>query len=112
MAENDPQYGAVLDPGYFEWLQRIVKDGKTVYYRPPIYKGLTGKEFPWDAILKKHNPYFLDSTVAWMFAFAYEYCDVDEIGLFGIDFATDEERRKQRKGTKHFIELFRLVKAA
>ena len=108
MADNDPQYGAVIDPGYFQWLQRIADEGKMVYFRPPLYPGMKGELFPWDEILAKHDPYFLDSTVAWMFAFVYEFCDVDEIGLWGVDFATDEERRKQRKGTKHFIELFKL----
>jgi len=106
MVDNDPQYGAVIDPGYFEWLAMIGKE-KQVYYRPPIYPGLTGIEFPWDELKDKHCGYFLDSTVAWMMAFALEYENPPEIGLWGIDFATDAERMKQRKGTKHFMELFK-----
>src|SRR3990167_3287514 len=107
MEENDPQkHDAVLDHGYFAWLQSIVPE-KTVYYRPPVYPGLSGDIIPWDEIRAEHSDYFLDSTISWMMAFCYEACDVDEVGLFGIDFATDAERRKQRKGAKHFIELFR-----
>lgn len=107
MAENDPALGPVLDKDYFAWLQDVATR-KKVYYKPPIYEGLTGEEFPWDALREKHCGYFLDSTVAWMMAMCLEYCDVDEIGLFGIDFATDEERMKQRKGAKHFAELFKM----
>jgi len=107
MAENDPQYGTVLDHGYFDWLRSIANE-KKVYYRPPLYPGLKGETIPWDDILEKHYGYFLDSTIAWMLAFAYECFDIEQIGIWGIDFATDEERRKQRKGTKHFIELFKL----
>jgi hypothetical protein len=107
MAENDPALGPVLDHDYFAWLVDIA-DRKKVYYRPPIYEGLKGIDFPWDDIRKRHCGYFLDSTVAWMMALCYDYCEVDEIGLFGIDFATDAERMKQRKGTKHFMELFRM----
>ena len=107
MAENDPQYGNVLDQGYFQWLADIA-DEKEIYYKPPIYPGLKGNVFPWDEIRSRHCGYFLDSTVAWMMALCYDYCDVDEIGLFGIDFATDAERMKQRKGGKHFMELFKM----
>lgn len=107
MCDNDPQYGTVLDPGYFEWLQKTAQE-KPVYYRPPLYEGLIGHEFPWNDIHPKHSGFFLDSTVAWMMAFLYEFGDVDEIGLWGIDFATEPERVAQRKGTKHFIELFAL----
>ena len=107
MLDNDPQYGNVLDPGYFEWLEETAKTN-IVYYRPPLYEGVKGEKFPWDAILKKHSGYFLDSTVAWMMAYAYEFADVTEIGLWGIDFASEKERVAQRKGTKHFIELFKL----
>jgi len=112
MSENDPQYGTVLDANYFEWLQVLGKDKtKTLYYRPPIYPGLTGVEFPWDEMVKKHNSFFLDSTVAEMMSFAYDYFldDIDEIGIWGIDFATEPERVAQRPGTKHFIELFRFA---
>jgi len=109
MAMNDPKYGTVLDPYYFEWLQDVAKE-KPVYYKPPLYEGLTGIEFPWDEITAKHSGYFLDSTVAEMMALLYDYGkDVEEIGIWGIDFATDEERQKQRKGAKHFIELFKLA---
>lgn len=108
MAENDPVIGAVLDPGYFEWLQKIQReDGKTVYYRPPLYQGLKGELFPWDELKARHCGYFLDSTVAWMMALALDIDGIEEIGLWGIDFATEPERILQRKGAKHFIELFK-----
>jgi len=107
MAENDPKLGNVLDQGYWEFLEATAKK-KKVYYKPPIYEGLTGEKFPWDEIAANHCGFFLDSTIAWMMAMCLDCCDVDEIGLFGIDFATNSERIMQRKGTKHFMELFRM----
>ena len=107
MSENDPQFGTVLDGGYFEWLQALAGE-KTIYYRPPLYPGLKGETIPWDEMAERHGGYFLDSTIAWSMAYLYDYFEVEEIGLWGVDFATDAERIKQRKGTKHFLQLFRL----
>ena len=108
MCDNDPEYGAVIDALYYQWLEEASKT-KTVIYRPPLYKALVGEIIPWDGLASKHAPYFLDSTIAWMMALAYENHDnIDEIGLWGIDFSSDIERREQQKGTRHFIELFRL----
>ena len=110
MAQNepDPDEMAVLDIGYYRWLEEVSKT-KTIYYRPPLYKDLVGKEFPWDEIAAKHANYFLDSTIAWMMALLYEsHEQIDEIGLWGIDFDSDIERKEQQKGTRHFIELFKL----
>ena len=106
MSENDPEFGSVINPNYWEWL---VKQTKPIYYRPPLYKELPGLEFPWDAILDKHGGYFLDSTPAWQMAFAYEYFpNIKEVGLYGIDFADITERQQQKKGCYHFIRLFKL----
>lgn len=107
MAENDPQYGTVLDAGYFEWLAALAKE-KPVYYRPPLYPGLKGETVPWDEMVARHGGYFLDSTIAWAMAYLYDYLEVEEVGLWGVDFATDAERQKQRKGAKHFLQLFRM----
>jgi hypothetical protein len=107
MVDNDPKYHNVIDVGYFEWLVELGKK-KPIHFKPPLYEGLTGEVLPWDEILAEHGGFFLDSTIAWMMAFLYECGDVDEIGLWGIDFATDAERIKQRKGTKHFQRLFEM----
>jgi hypothetical protein len=106
MVDNDPEFGSPIDVGYYQWLEEIGHE-KTVYYKGPLYKDLKGVEIPWDEIKSRHSGYFLDSTVAWMMALLYDYGEVNEIGLFGVDFATDAERVKQRKGAKHFAELFR-----
>ena len=107
MSDNDPEYGSVQDPGYWEWL--VHQNVNPVYYRPPLYKNLPGREFPWDEILEEHGGYFLDSTPNWMMAFAYDYFpDITDVGLYGIDFSSAPERQTQKKGCYHFIRLFKL----
>ena len=110
MAINDPSLGAVDIPGFWEWLEAQGQH-KPIYYRPPIYKGLQGREISWDKIKERHGTYFLDSTVAWMMAFAYDetlFPNLEEIGVYGIDFATEKERRVQKPGTYHFMQLFKM----
>jgi len=108
MGINDPSHGAVDIPGYWEWLESRGQH-KPIYYRPPVYKGLQGKELPWDELIERHGTYFFDSTVSWMMAFAYDYFPkIEEIGLYGVDFATEKERRVQKPGTYHFMQLFKL----
>ena len=106
MTENDPSLGGVVNPGYWEWL---AKQTKPVYLRPPRYKDLPGLDFPWDEIWERHGGYFLDSTPAWMMAFAHDYFpEIEAVGLYGIDFSTEPERQVQKKGCYHFIHLFDL----
>jgi len=107
---NDPNMGAVDIPGYWEWIEAQGQH-KPFYFRPPIYKGLRGYELPWDELIERHGTYFFDSTAAWMMAFAYEkrfFPNIEEIGIYGIDFATEKERRVQKPGTYYFMQLFKL----
>ena len=112
MDVNDPSLGAVDIPGYWEWIEKVTQDEtKRFYFRPPIYKGIQGYEIPFDGIVETHSPYFCDSTVSYMMGFALMeefFPNLEEIGLYGIDFATETERRLQKKGTYYFIQLCKL----
>lgn len=107
VAEFDPDL-TTNDPGYFAWLAAL--DGtRPVYMRPPVDPRIRAAEpFPWDTILARHGGYFLDSTVAWMMAFVHDEFEIDELGLWGVDFASNTERAQQRKGCFHFIYLMRM----
>jgi hypothetical protein len=62
--------------------------------------------YPKEEMVRKHGPYFFTSSIAWMMALAIER-EPDEIGLWGVDMATDEEYAHQRPGCHYFIEMAR-----
>ena len=105
VAEFDPSV-AKSDPGYLDWLTR---QEKPVYMRPPLDPRIgAAQEIPWDRLHQRYGGYFLDSTVAWMMAFIHaDFEQVDEVALYGIDFASQTERAQQKKGCFHFIYLLR-----
>jgi len=112
MGVNDPSLGSVDIPGYWEWIEGVLQDEtKHFYFRPPLYKGLKGYELPFDEIVERHSPYFCDSTVSYMMGFALMediFPNLEEVGLYGVDFATEGERRLQKKGTYYFLQLCKL----
>ncbi len=63
--------------------------------------------FPRDAMLKAFGRNWFTSSVAWMLGFAiYQMRAGDEIGLFGIDMAADQELyTAQKAGCLRFIEI-------
>lgn len=63
--------------------------------------------FPRDRLLEKFGRNWFTSSVAWMMAFAIDQMGPgDEIGIFGVDMAANEEHYSaQRAGCVHFIEL-------
>jgi hypothetical protein len=60
--------------------------------------------YPFDDIQAKYGLYHWSSTIAWMLALAIEQ-EPDEIGLWGVDMAAQEEYLKQRGDCQHFIRL-------
>jgi hypothetical protein len=63
--------------------------------------------FPRDTMLEKFGRNWFTSSVAWMMAFAiHQMREGDEIGLFGIDMAADQEHyTAQKAGCLRFIEI-------
>jgi len=99
----DPEI-TTADPGYFEWLSQQTKPVHMLSPLDPRIK--TAVAFPSERILARHGGFFLDSTIPWMMAYIHdELADVEEVGFWGVDFASDEERRSQKKGWYHFKKL-------
>lgn len=68
------------------------------------------RQYPVKHILDRHDPRFLSSSFAWMFAHALHAQEfgeepVDEIGIWGVDMEGGTEYEEQRVGCFHFIEL-------
>lgn len=57
--------------------------------------------YPRQRIIDLHGTEFLSSSVAWMMALAIDE-GAAEIGLWGVDMATDSEYAEQRAGCKYF----------
>lgn len=60
-------------------------------------------KFPKDYLVEKWGSYYTNS-VSYMIAFALE-CQPDEIGIWGVDMATDEEYSKQRPSVEYFMGI-------
>ncbi len=98
---------------------KFLKDHPKLYTNR-IYPGFKGLEkYPIEAMIAKYGQYFFTSTVSMMMALAIEHIlearkesgEVNnEIGLFGVDMATDEEYAAQRPGCQFFIRECHLNK--
>lgn len=60
--------------------------------------------FPKDEMLRLFGCFHFTSSFAWMMALALAR-GATEIALFGIDMATDQEYKDQRKNFQHFIQI-------
>lgn len=63
--------------------------------------------FPWKGLIEKFGRNWFTSSVAWMMAFAIsQMTEGDEIGLFGVDMAADQEHyTAQKAGCLRFMEI-------
>lgn len=111
--EFDPAFSQET-PGYLDFL--IGLQDRPVYMQPPVDPRIKAAvEFPWDRVVSDYGDgngggYFLDSTIAIMMAWIHasydgEFDRVTEVGFWGCDFASNEERRAQKKGFFHFKKL-------
>ncbi len=86
------------DMRFLEWLD---KQTFTVWMQDQRFIR-NAKTFPREECLRRFGPYFFTSSIPWMFAKAI-IDGAKEIGLFGVDLATTEERRAARPAVQHFI---------
>jgi hypothetical protein len=63
----------------------------------------TSAAYPKDRIIERFGRSFFTSTPAWMLALAIDQ-GAKEIGLWGIDMASDDEYVLQKPGCHHFLE--------
>jgi len=84
---------------YLEWMQGI--DDKPLYLRQPHDALPNGVLFPKEAVVEKFGTYFTN-TVSWMIAFAI-YEGFEEIHVYGVDMACDDEYAHQRPSCEYFL---------
>ncbi len=60
--------------------------------------------YPRGEMIAKYGTWFFTSSVAWMLALAIEQ-KPDEIGLFGVDMATESEYGAQKAGCRFFLQI-------
>lgn len=73
-----------------------------VYMIEPVEDVPTSVEYPKDKMLKAFGRAFFTSTPAWMLALAISM-KPKEIGIWGIDMASDDEYIAQKPGCHYFI---------
>ena len=90
-----------FSPEYCEFLAR---------YRGPVWMAdplppevPNARAYPVDDMIAKYGPFFMTSSLSWMFALALEQDDIEEIGLWGVDMSASEEYGYQRAGCQYFI---------
>jgi hypothetical protein len=92
-----------FSPEYCEFLTRFAGPVWMADPVPPEVRN--GRAYPMHEMIDKYGPYFMTSSLSWMFALALETPGVTEIGLFGVDMAAAEEYGYQRAGCQYYITL-------
>lgn len=92
-----------FSPEYIEWMTRF--KGPVWVADPPPPEIPNAKVYPFEEMVNKYGPYFMTSSLSWMFAMALETPGVEEIGLWGVDMSATEEYAQQRAGCQYFITL-------
>lgn len=94
---------AWFTPEYCEFLARYKG---TVWMSDPLPPEIpNAKAIPIQPLIDKYGPFFMTSSLSWMFALALETPGVEEIGMWGVDMAANEEYGYQRPGCQYFITL-------
>ena len=103
-----------FSPEYVMWL-KMRPQSCPVWMYEAVPDIPASRALPVDDLTAKYGTYFFTSTIAWMMACAIE--DIledrerrgnsigDEIALYGVDMAANEEYGYQRAGCQYFITL-------
>jgi hypothetical protein len=89
------------NPQHLEWLRAANIPVFMLKHYEDIPQSI---EFPIDEVVKVAEPYgdYFTNSISYMIAFAI-MLGVDEIGIWGIDMATDEEYQHQRPSIEYFV---------
>lgn len=87
-----------MSPEYRGWMESLEVP---VFTSAPVSSLKNNIALPVEELVAKHNPYFFNSSVSWMFAMALEM-NPDKISLYGIDMAANEEYFSQKMGCIYF----------
>jgi hypothetical protein len=94
--------GHVVQPEYCQWMAQF----KGTVWMADVTPGIqNSKRYPWEAMVDKYGPFFMNSSLSWMMAMALETPGLEEIGLWGVDMSATEEYGYQRAGCHYFITL-------
>jgi len=112
-AEGDKVQEANQRQVYQEWLKSQEKPIYVNEERPDLVPA--GIRFPREEIQRwagKFNPNaeieeYFSNSISWLLAFALMQDDVDEVGVYGVDMALQEEYMEQRPSCEYFIGLGR-----
>lgn len=103
-----------FSPEYVAWMAMRQPGACPVWMYEAVPEIPASRPLPVDDLTSKYGTFFFTSSVAWMIACAIEdilearakgATDPDEIALFGIDMAANEEYGYQRAGCQHFLLL-------
>lgn len=91
-----------FSPEYVQWIRQF--QGSVFMYEQ-LAEVPNAVRYPWEAMVDKYGPYFMTSSLSWMFALALEQPGLEEIALYGVDMSATEEYSYQRPGCHYFITL-------
>jgi hypothetical protein len=103
-----------FSPEYVAWMSMRQPVVCPVWMYEAVPEIPASTPLPVDDLTAKYGTFFFTSSIAWMIACAIEdilearakgATDQDEIALFGIDMAANEEYGYQRAGCQHFLLL-------
>ena len=87
-------------PEYFEFM---TKAGKNLTLNKKYKDYPDAKVFPYKELVEKYGNYFTN-TIAWLVAYAIEQSP-EEIGIWGVNMATDTEYAKQRPCCEYYMGI-------
>jgi hypothetical protein len=91
-----------FSPEYCEFLTRFKGE---VYMLDPVPPEIPNAvTLQHEALMAEFGPYFFTSSLSWMMATAIMTPGVEEIGLWGVDMAANEEYEWQRPGLQFFLQ--------
>jgi len=91
-----------FSPEYCEFLTRFDGAVYMLDQLPPEVPNAT--LVPHMEVMDEFGPYFFTSSLSWMMAQAILTPGVEEIGMWGVDMAANEEYEWQRPGLQFFIQ--------
>lgn len=104
-----------FSPEYVAWMGMRIPDQCPVWMYEPVPEIPASRALPVDDLTSKYGTFFFTSSVAWMISCAIEDIleertkrtgdQIDEIALYGVDMAANEEYGYQRAGCQHFLLL-------
>ena len=90
--------------GHRDWLRAQSKP----IWMQKVFPDIPGsREYPLAQMVEKYGNWFFTSSIAFMTALAIEQ-KPEELGLWGVDMAADEEYAHQKPGVRFFLQVARL----